>query len=202
MNPTVDGAWRHEGVPPGSLVLGFPKCRRLTGTEERRNMKRLSGIFGLVLACACGLGVTACGDDDDNNAPAPGKADIEVKGTWTNADFGDVETDVINDTSWSAQYGDSDPSVSTIVEYSNDTRSAVILTPDAASFNPSTYSNYVWTKPAGGVFYYCSASYGCASADQAKNGPADDTCTLSDVDDSDPANSGCGTFAWTKLTAQ
>jgi hypothetical protein len=161
-------------------------------------MQRLSGIFGWVLGCALGLGVTACGGNDDD-APAPGKADIEVKGTWTNSDFG--ETDTIDDSAWSSSFDDSDPTVSSIVEYSNDDRSLVILTPDDASFNPGTYSKYVWTKPASGSFYYCTASFGCASADQAKNGPADDACTLSDVDATDLEGTGCGGFAWTKLTA-
>jgi hypothetical protein len=161
-------------------------------------MKRSSGIFGWALCSALALGVTACGGDDDS-APAPGKADIEVKGTWANADFG--ETDTVDDTSWSAQFGDSDPTVSTIVEYSNDERSAVLLTPADASFNPGTYEQYVWTKPADGSFYYCTASFGCASADQAKNGPADETCTLNDVDPADLEDKGCGGFSWTKLTA-
>jgi hypothetical protein len=162
-------------------------------------MKRLSGIFCWALLGALGLGVTACGGNDDD-APAPGKADIEVKGTWSSPGPY-AETDVIDDASWSSQFGDSDPSVSKIVEYSNDERSAVILTPDDAAFNPSTYSRFVWTEPAGGSFYYCIAAYGCASAEQAKNGPSDDSCTLSDVDASDPENAGCGGFAWTKLTA-
>ena len=91
---------------------------------------------------------------------------------------------------------------STVVEYSNDERTAVILTPDDVTFNPATYSEFVWTKPAGGAFYYCIAAYDCASPEQAKNGPSDGYCTLSDIDDSDPENAGCGTFPWTKLSEQ
>jgi hypothetical protein len=163
-------------------------------------MKRLSCIFWWALGGALGLGVTACGANDDT-APAPGKADIEVKGTWSSGGSY-PETDVIDDTSWSAQFGDSDPSVSTVVEYSNDERTAVILTPDDVTFNPATYSEFVWTKPAGGAFYYCIAAYDCASPEQAKNGPSDGYCTLSDIDDSDPENAGCGTFPWTKLSEQ
>lgn len=162
-------------------------------------MNRLKSLFGLALASALGLGVTACGSGDDDSAPAPGKADIEIKGAWANSDFG--ETDVIDDASWSTSYG-GDPTASKIVEYANDARVAVLQAPDDAMSNPPTYSEYVWTAVTGGSFYYCIASYGCASTDQAKNGPADDTCMVSDIDDSDPENGGCGQFAWTKLTAQ
>lgn len=164
-------------------------------------MNRLSsGVSRFLVWSALGLGVTGCGGDDDSSpAQTQTQKDIEVKGTWTNADFG--ETDVIDDTSWSTQYGDSDPTASTIVEYSNDDRSAVLLAPDDAAFNPSTYSAIVWTAVDSGSFYYCAASFGCASAEQAKNGPSDDTCTVSDVDDTDLDGQGCGGFAWTELSA-
>ena len=154
----------------------------------------------MLFAGALGLTVAGCGGDDDSTAtPPPAKADIEIKGTWTNADFG--ETDVIDDASWSSAYGDSDPSVSKIVDYSNTDRTAVVLTPDDAKYNPSTYSAIAWTALTDGSFYYCTASFGCASADQAKNGPSDDQCTLSTVDATDLDGMGCGGFAWTKLTA-
>ncbi len=144
------------------------------------------------------LGVTGCGGDDDAAPSTQTKQDIEVKGTWTNADFG--ETDVIDDEAWSTDYG-SGATVSNIVEYSNAGRTAVILSPADAMFNPSTYGQLVWTAVADSSFYYCAASFGCATADQAKNGPADGTCTLSTVDDGDLDGMGCGGFAWTKLSA-
>ncbi|HTQ03479.1 MAG TPA: hypothetical protein VMI54_06465 [Polyangiaceae bacterium] len=166
-------------------------------------MNRLSsGVFGLALGCALGVGVTGCGGDDDSTAkPATPAPDIEVKGTWQSDSAEYPETDTIDDTSWSTAFSGSDPTVSKIVEYSNTERTAVVLSPDDAKYNPATYSAIVWTAVADDSFYYCTASYGCASADQAKNGPADSSCMLSTPDDTDLDGMGCDGFPWTKLTA-
>jgi hypothetical protein len=134
---------------------------------------------------------------------------IEIEGTWVNHDFD--ETDVIDDTTWSSAYGSSEPSTYDIVEFSNGERYAIRKSPFDGTFDRT-----LWTKPEGGVFYYCTAIYGCDSADLTEQGEAatgaagaagaggagSGTCQLSPVDDSDPEHGGCGTFPWTKLTHQ
>ncbi len=141
---------------------------------------------------------------------------IEIEGTWVNSDFG--EKDVIDDTTWSSAFGDSAPTISDIVEFSNTERYAIRKAPSDAAFNPGTFDRVVWTKPAGDAFYYCTVIYGCASADLTETsdgaggagtagagaGGASDggVCEPSVVDDTDPEHGGCGAFAWTKLTRQ
>jgi hypothetical protein len=217
-------------VSPGSLVLGFPRSRRLTGTEQATDMNRLSlREFGWVVSAVLGFAAAGCSSDDDSAAKPPVTADIEIKGTWSNSDFGVTETDVIDDATWSTDFG-MGATVDAIVEFSNDARYAIRKAPDDAAYYPSTFDKVVWTKPAGGSFYYCTAIYGCATADDTtptsgslgqggsggagdgsnssgqggSGGAGDDTtptCTPSVVDASDPANTGCGDFSWTKLSA-
>ena len=168
-------------------------------------MNRMSFLVTkLGLGIALGLAVSACSGDDDSAPTSQTPAHIEIAGTWSNADFG--ETDVIDDKSWSSDFG-SDPTVSTIEKFSNTERYAIRQAPDDAAFNPGTFDRVVWTKPAGDSFYYCTVTYGCDSADLTATGDGDDsdgspTCNLSAFDDIDPENGGCGSFAGTKLTAQ
>jgi hypothetical protein len=160
------------------------------------------GLFGLV---AVAFGATACGgeDDDDSSGP-PAKAHIEIAGTWQGTDPSFPETDTIDDVSWATSYGDADPSLNEIVTYSNSDRSAVVKAPDDAAFNPSTFSKIVWTKVSGGSFYYCTASYGCASAALTETGDGDDEpgCEPPVADSAAPELAGCGAsgFPWSKLT--
>jgi hypothetical protein len=141
----------------------------------------------------------AAGDDG-----AGGGETIEIAGTWTDSSFGFTETDVIDDHAWSSDVGDG-PTVVSITEFSNSERYAIRKAPKDAAYSPNTYDRVLWTKPEGGSFYYCTVIYGCETAAQTEKGDGDassTTCKLSEVDDSDPANGGCGTFAWSKLSAQ
>jgi hypothetical protein len=182
----------------------------------------------MTFGCCAALGLTTPGcSGDDDSAPAPQPAaHIEIQGTWGNSAFG--ETDVIDDKTWSTDYGGPATMLS-IDEYSNSERYAIRKAPDDAAFNPGTFDRVVWTKPAGGEFYYCTVTYGCATAaltetgehktnDGAGGASGGDgaagaggagsgegepmTCQLSAIDASDPENGGCGDFPWTKLTAK
>jgi hypothetical protein len=170
------------------------------------NRTNAKALCGLMIAAWCGLGTTACGGDDDDEAvPTPGKAHIEIQGTWGNATF--METDAISDTEWSSAFGDDDPTVSTIAEFDNGTRYAIVQGPDGG-----TFSYTVWTKPEDDTFYYCSANYFCPTAEAARNG--DDSVegcsapTFDETADLDTTGCGVGTpdspggFSWTKLTKQ
>jgi hypothetical protein len=166
------------------------------------------------MTCALSL---ACGGDDDDAADPDGSAGdgstggssgggttggssgtgassgeggagsepIEIEGTWT-SNFGGTE--VIDSDSWSADFG-SGATVSEIVEFSNDDNAAVLQGPD------DLYSRYVWTEVSGGVFHYCTVSYGKASAELAVS-------ESESADDSDPDTTGCAAFPWTKLTRE
>lgn len=56
------------------------------------------------------------------------------------------------------------------------------------------YSRVVWTY-SGGSLYICDVNYGKATLADAKADPAT-------VDSTSPATAGCGSFAWTRLTAR
>jgi hypothetical protein len=160
-------------------------------------------VTHLGLGIALGLAVAACSSDGDSAPANQTPAAIEIAGTWSNPDFG--ETDVIDDQTWSSDFG-SEPTVSTIEKFSNRERYAIRRAPDHAAFNPGTFDRVAWTQPDGDHFYYCAVTYGCDTAALTATGDGDDSedspnCNVSSVDASDPENGGCGSFAWTKLTA-
>jgi len=59
------------------------------------------------------------------------------------------------------------------------------------AWNASKYSRFDWAK-SGTDLYYCQSAYNKATAAEAE--------AVTTSDSSDPANSGCGGFPWTKLT--
>ena len=124
----------------------------------------------LRLAALALVALTACG----------GGA-IELVGAYT-SNFGTDED--ITETHW----GDA-----TIEDWDNDANWAVTRNPDDAAFGPGTYSKVAWTEPSEGAFYYCIADYGRDTLEAAR------TSTQA-VDASDPDNTGCGGFSWTKLS--
>jgi hypothetical protein len=117
---------------------------------------------------------------------------LEIQGTWTNADYG--ETDVIDDTTWSTDYG-SGPSVGTIATWSNVDNRLVRRAPADATYNPLKYDVITWTEIDGDHFYFCTVAFGIETLGEAES----DTTPY---DASDPENGGCGSFPWTKLTRQ
>jgi hypothetical protein len=155
----------------------------------------MSSISALLFGCG--------GDDEVPENPIP--SEIEIEGTWA-SNFGSVET--IDSTSWTITSSSSGeggaggeagepfpPTVSRIEEFSNDSNEVVTQNPEDAAFSPGLYNRIVWTEIEGKSFFYCTTDFGIESsaAAQALNTHADA---------SDPENSGCGDFPWTKLTRQ
>lgn len=120
-----------------------------------------------------------CDKDDEDKA-------LEINGTWTSA-FGGNE--VISNESWVFSWGMS----GAIIEYNNDNNTLYIQNPANDEYNPSKFSKIVWTEIAENSFYYCTLAVGSETLDDAKN----DTTAY---DSSDPDNSGCNGWSWTKLT--
>lgn len=143
------------------------------------------------MAVAFGFLTTACGgqdDDADEGAPdTPAATHLELTGSWENRDY--MQTDVIDDTSWTTTFGDADPLASAIEKYDN-AENYVIY-----SGSDGTYSRIVWTDIAQDSFYFCTVAFGLATLEDAE-------ASEKTADDSDPENGGCGGFAWTKLTRQ
>ncbi len=148
----------------------------------------------VAVAVMLGLSVVACGGEDDDDADdghhnPPAETHLEITGAWENKDF--METDVIDDTSWTTTFGDSDPLTSTIEKFDN-TGNVVIY-----AGQDGKYSRIVWTEIEDDAFFFCTVDYGLETLEDAE-------ASEKTADDSDPENGGCGDggFSWTKLTKQ
>jgi hypothetical protein len=107
----------------------------------------------------------------------------EIAGVWTDA-YG--TTHAIDAFVWDQGWTSFD-----IERFSNFDRVVVAQNAANAPFFPGRWSRFDWTEFAGGV-WYCQTAYDAASAWEARQTPA--------ADPTDPANAGCGGFAWTQLT--
>jgi hypothetical protein len=128
-----------------------------------------------------------------NNAD-PGEA-LEVEGAYDDGFGGGL---VIQEGQWVVEYAGEDGSVvrvpSTIVSFDNDANGLIVQSPPDDAFTPNQFARQAWTEPdAEGSFYYCTVVFGLETLEAAE---ADTT----EADPSDPAQGGCGGFAWTLLT--
>ncbi len=120
-------------------------------------------------------------DDDDSAAPpdlegvfldAWGTFHVIDAASWVSGVYPDTSTYAI---SWS------DPSVHAIVAQNAATN----------AWNPGLWSRFDWNKNPAGELWFCQTAYDAADEAAALSTPA--------ADPSDPANGGCGGFAWTRL---
>ena len=133
---------------------------------------------GFFVATLAALMLIGCGDAAENND----SGDLEVLGTFDTS-FGSEET--VTAEAWGS---------AAIVAFDNDANFAITQNAEDAEFSPSAFNKLVWTEPAtDGSFYYCTVDFGLET--QAAAEASEKT-----ADDSDPDNSGCGGFSWTKLT--
>ena len=107
---------------------------------------------------------------------------IEVVGTWDDNYGGQT---IITLTEWGTQK---------IHDYGITENWAVTQNPSDAEYGPNTFNLVVWTElDADQSWWTCTVAYGLETFDEAF--AAEDTS-----DASDPANGGCGGFAWTQMT--
>jgi hypothetical protein len=110
---------------------------------------------------------------------------IELTGSY-DTQFGTTET--ITATTW--EFGIE----AAIVDWDNEANWAVTQNPEDAETSPNAFNKVVWTEPdAQGAFYYCTVDFGLETEEAART-------TDKTADDSNPEESGCGEFAWTKMT--
>ena len=122
-----------------------------------------------LIICTLSFAITACGDA------------LEIVGTYE-SNFGGEE--VITEEAFGG---------TPIRFFDNDAN--VLVTQNAADsmFNPNLFNRIVWTEPeASGGFYYCFVDFGIATLEAAQT-------STQTADASDPTNSGCGMFSWTRL---
>jgi hypothetical protein len=142
-----------------------------------RTITSLTSLMTVGLA----LALFACGGDDEPPPVVePLQGDLEVIGTWESQFGGDF---VITKTTWDT---------ATVREYSNATNTAYVQNPATDMFNPNKFAKNVWTNTVDGNFYYCTIDFGFETLDAAK-------ASTKVADSTNPGQSGCGGFPWTKL---
>ncbi len=126
------------------------------------------------------MGSKDSGTVDMGGSDAGSQGPLEIIGIWA-SNFGGEET--ISDSHWNQD---------SLVSYDNELNYVITQSSTSAQFNPGKFNKLVWTEPSENSFYYCFVDFGLDTAEAAKN-------TSKMADTTDPANSGCGGFAWTKL---
>jgi hypothetical protein len=139
---------------------------------------------GLCILFALTLAACDSGDDTAESGNAA-QAQLELVGSWTN-NFDGTET--ITADTWDNGY-----SVLSVSSYDNDDNWVVIQSPADDEYTPNQYSKVVWTELEGGVAYYCTASFGLETLEEAEASP-------DSSDASAPLDGGCNGFPWTQLT--
>jgi hypothetical protein len=125
-------------------------------------------------------GSTDAGSSDAGNVDA---GTIEVAGHW-HSNFDTNEE--IDNTKWT---------YTTLIAFDNDLNVAITQNSATDMFGPNQFNRYVWTPidTTDGSFFYCTVDFGLATASEAR-------ASTKTADASDPLNSGCGGFGWTKLS--
>ncbi|MFP4600527.1 MAG: hypothetical protein ACLFVJ_19890, partial [Persicimonas sp.] len=138
-------------------------------------------------------GPDAQSDAGPDAQPDADESSLEIAGVY-DSNHG-AEVTITND-EWVSDSPDYPALELSVVEFDNDENFAITQNADDAEFDAEKFNKEVWTEPdSDGVFYHCTVDYSLDTAEEARN-------TSETADDSDPENSGCGDFAWTKLTPQ
>jgi hypothetical protein len=139
--------------------------------------------FAKAKALATGLvfsAAAACGSGSGNGNGNGNGSGLEIAGVYA-SNFGSEE--VITEGAFNG---------TPIRFFDNEENVLITQNPPDSNMNPDTFNRIVWTEPSGDVFYYCFVDFGLATLEEARNSTAT-------ADDTDPENSGCGMFAWTRL---
>ena len=149
-------------------------------------LRMVGGLKRCVAVLAVGCGAFACGTEaGDGHAHDIVDADaLEIVGSWE-SNFGGDE--IISDDAWNMGYA-----TAQIVAFDNLTNTAITQNASDAAYDPGKFNRLVWTDLHNDAFYYCTVDIAVASLELA-------LASTTTADASDPENSGCGGFSWTKL---
>ena len=146
----------------------------------------------------CVIGWMGCDETDSVTTPidsgattadtdALGGEELAIAGTYTD-EWGVDHT--IDASSW-VQVSTYGTLVFAVLSFDNAAESLVAQNGSSNAFNPDLYSRFDWVDGADGDLFYCQTAFDAATEEAAEATPR--------ADDSDPANAGCGGFAWTNL---
>jgi len=125
-------------------------------------------------------------DASTGEEPDASLAELEIAGTYSDDFQGSHQ---ITGDSWTQVY-ESGTSVFNISQFSNEEGYLIAQNDADNEFNPELWSRFDWTEKDG-TLWYCQSVYDAESEQEALDADP--------ADDSDPANSGCGGFAWSEL---
>jgi len=167
-------------------------------------------IITIGTALALGPPVAACGDDGVAPNPPGGDAGSDPdagpladsgptdSGDAGPADGGGRDAPIEIAGVWASNFGTQDVITknrfndAAIRTWNNDRNFVITQNPPTAGSNPNRYNRVVWTEFDGERFFYCIVDFGLESLEAALDSDAT-------ADDSDPVNTGCGGFPWTRL---
>jgi len=78
-----------------------------------------------------------------------------------------------------------------VIDFDNGENTAITRNGPDADFMPGSYNKIVWTELENGEFFHCTVEFGLESEQAARD-------SVATADDSNPFESGCGNFGWTK----
>ena len=105
---------------------------------------------------------------------------LNITGTWDD-NFGGTTS--ITNAVWGEQ---------AVIAFDASARWAVTQNPADAQWMPNTFNRVVWTDVADNVFHVCTVDFALATVEAART-------STQTADATDPDNSGCGMFTWTRL---
>lgn len=121
--------------------------------------------------------------EDDMAAETP-----EIAGMWEETFNGGMSAGelVIDEMSWGKMI---------LVDYSNEENWAITQNAEDAMFDPGKFLRIVWLEPDMTGFYFCMVDFSLDTEEAARN-------SMKMADSTDPDNSGCGNFGWSKAVPQ
>ncbi len=168
-------------------------CNDETESEETNiNDGGNENVAGEAAAGEAAAGEAAAAEAAAGEATA-GETDemmLEIIGSYTD-NF--MTEHVITDETWTQTYGEDAPSIFNIEIFNNEAQYLIAQNDEGNMYSPSLWSRIDWTIN-GDELWFCQGVFDAESAENAESAAA--------ADATDPANSGCGTFAWSLLTAQ
>jgi hypothetical protein len=206
----MNGSWRGVGVCAALLQMWAcggddrPITSLPDGEGGNPSAAGAGGAGGVAVAGAGGdLGIAGAGGAAGHEAAGSGAGSretgaggeggrspgdvtpaLEIAGTYED-DWG--ITHAIDDETWDQ----GDAGRFEILEFDNDTGVVIAHNAEDNAFNPGTYSRFDWTR-FDDELWYCQTVYDAESAEAARDAEA--------ADATDPSTSGCGGFAWSRLT--
>jgi hypothetical protein len=163
-----------------ALCVSLSAC----GSSDSSDSSGSADSGGSVEAAAGGSAEEAAGGSMAPTMAMDDTAKLEVAGLWDDNFGGWTLID-------SEKWGDY-----AVNEFDNEANWAITQNAADDEYNPSKYNYVVWTEAAeDGSWWTCTVAFGIETIEAART-------TENTSDDSDPANSGCGDFGWTKMTTR